>query len=46
MGLEIGVQQYIPIFNDLGLELYSFDGAPTGNGPKTGSGAWTLYRIA
>lgn len=26
MGLEIGVHQYIPIFNDLGLEIYSFDG--------------------
>lgn len=37
MGLEIGVHQYIPIFNDLGLEIYSFDGTPTGNGPKTGA---------
>lgn len=37
MGLEIGAQHYIPILNDLGVELYSFAGTPTGDGPKTGA---------
>lgn len=37
MSLTQGVHQYDPIFNSLGLELYSNAGTPTASGPKKGA---------
>lgn len=37
MSLDRGVQNYLSAFQELGVELYANDGAPTADGPDTGA---------